>query len=146
MKKNSIVFADDHVQFLQGIIPIITKRDDIEIMEQAHDGMEAINIIRLIKPDIAVLDIQMPKINGFNVAQMIIREKLPTKIIFLTMYDDASLVKKGFELGIKGYVLKENAFSEIDNCLETVIAGGYYVSPQLASALFNITLPKIDVT
>lgn len=146
MKKNSIVFADDHVQFLQGIIPIINKRDDIEIMAQAHDGMAAMHFIRLNKPDIAVLDIQMPKMNGFNAAQMIIREKLPTKIIFLTMYDDESLVKKGFEMGIKGYVLKENAFSEIENCIETVIAGGYYVSPQLASALFNITLPKTDAT
>ncbi len=136
-KKLKILIADDHPLLLEGLFYMLNKREDFQIIGQAANGLEALKIVREIKPDIAILDIQMPKLDGFEVSKIIIQEKLPTKIIFLTMFKDVELIKKVIDLGIKGYVLKENAVNDIVNCIESVAEGKFFISPQVSDILLN---------
>ena len=136
-KKLKILIADDHPLLLEGLFYMLNKREDFQIIGQAANGLEALKVVREIKPDIAILDIQMPKLDGFEVSKIIIQEKLPTKIIFLTMFKDVELIKKVIDLGIKGYVLKENAVNDIVNCIESVAEGKFFISPQVSDILLN---------
>ena len=79
----------------------------------------------------------MPKLDGFDVAKIVLREKHTTKIIFLTMFKDPELIKKVVELGIKGFVLKENAINDIVNCIESVAGDKFFISPQVSDILFK---------
>lgn len=138
MKKIKIIIADDHPVFLQGLAAILNSEPSIEIMGQASNGEAALALIRKFNPDIAVLDVQMPEPDGFQVAEEVLRQNMPTAIIFLTMFKEESLIKKVFNLGIRGYVLKENAIGEIIQSIKTVYTGETYISPQISSVLLKI--------
>lgn len=135
--KLKIIIADDHPLLRQGLVFILNKNEDFKIVGQAADGQEALDLIRELKPDIAILDVQMPKLDGFEVAKIVLKEKLAAKIIFLTMFKDSELIKKVVELGIKGFVLKENAINDIVNCIESVAEDKFFISPQVSDILFK---------
>ena len=135
--KLKILNADDHPLLREGLFYILNKNENFKIIGQAADGQEALNLIRVQKPDIAILDVQMPKLDGFEVAKILIKEKLATKIIFLTMFKDVELIKKVFDLGVKGYVLKENAVNDIVTCIESVAENKFFISPQASDILFK---------
>jgi DNA-binding NarL/FixJ family response regulator len=125
-----VIIADDHPLLMQGLIYVLNKNESIKIIGEAEDGEKALTLIRNLKPDLAILDIQMPKIDGFEVAKTILKEKMLTKIIVLTMFKDEELINKVIELGIKGYVLKENAVIDILNCIKSVMDDKFFISPQ----------------
>ena len=135
--KLKIIVADDHPLLMQGLIYILQKNENFSIIGQALNGREALNLIRELKPDIAILDVQMPKMDGFEVTKLVMKEKLATKIIFLTMFKDEEFIKKVFDLGIKGYVLKENAINDIVNCIESVANDKFFISPQISDILLT---------
>ncbi|MBI5729853.1 MAG: response regulator transcription factor [Ignavibacteriales bacterium] len=135
--KLKILIADDHPLLRQGLLYIINKNENFNIVAEASDGQDALNLIREKKPDITILDVQMPKLDGFEVAKIIIKERLATKIIFLTMFKDVELIKKVFDLGIKGFVLKENAVNDIVNCIESVSEDKFFISPQASDILLK---------
>lgn len=130
--KIKIIIADDHPVYIQGLVSVLQKVNDIELLGQASDGNMAVNLIRKYKPDVAVLDIQMPEPDGFQIAQQVIAEGLQTHIVFLTMFKEEALIKKVFDIGVKGYVLKENAITDIVQAIRAVGADGTYISPQIA--------------
>lgn len=136
-KKIKLIVADDHPLLRQGLLFILNKNENFDIVGQASNGQEALDLIREHKPDIAILDIQMPKLDGFEVAKTVIKEKMEVEIIFLTMFKDAELIKKVIDLGIKGYVLKENAVNDIVNCIESVADGKFFISPQASDILIS---------
>lgn len=143
MKENiRIIIADDHPVFIQGLVSILRDEPSIEIIGQASDGSMALTLIQKFKPDIAVLDIQMPEPDGIEIAKLLSTQAVPTKIIFLTMFKEESLIRKVFDLGVQGYVLKENAIAEIIQSIKTVYSGQQYISPQIASVLFAIRSRK----
>ena len=111
MKK--IFVADDHPIFRKGLIEIISAENDLEIVGESSDGLSAVNIIIEKKPDIAVLDIQMPQMDGFSVLKKINETGADTKVIFLTMHKEEDVFEQAMDLGVKGYVLKESASEEI---------------------------------
>ena len=135
--KLKIIIADDHPLLRQGLVFILNKNEKFKVIGQAADGQEALDLIRELKPDIAILDVQMPKLDGFDVAKILLREKHAVKIIFLTMFKDPELIKKVVELGIKGFVLKENAINDIVNCIESVAEDKFFISPQVSDILFK---------
>ncbi len=135
--KIKILIADDHPLFSQGLAYVLNRVEKYYLIGQAKNGEEVLTLIDEHQPDVAVLDVQMPKKDGFEVAKYILREKLPTKIVFLTMFKEKEFVKKIFEMGIKGYVLKENAVTEIVNCIESVMQDEIYISPQVSKVLLN---------
>lgn len=135
--ETKILIADDHPVFLRGLAQIIREESDFNIVAEADDGKKALEKIKELKPDIVILDVSMPKLNGFEVARSLQVETNKPALIFLTAYKDEEMFNEAFDLGAKGYVLKSSALDDIINCIETVIKGEYCISPSLTSYLVN---------
>ncbi|MEP0007529.1 MAG: response regulator transcription factor [Balneola sp.] len=134
--KISIVIADDHALIRKGLKQVLDSEPNIETYE-AENGEQALEFIREQKPQIAILDIEMPKMSGFDVAKQVQNESINIDVIFLTMFKDESVFNKSMDIGVKGYVLKENTVSEIINCIHTVVKGSYYLSPEISDFLIK---------
>ena len=128
-----IIIADDHPVFLAGLRTVVESAADIEIVGQAADGEQALQMLQDLRPDIAVLDIGMPKIDGVGLLTEIDRQRLPVSVIFMTMYRERKLYDRGMELGLRGYVLKDSASSDLIEAIRTVVSGEKFVSPELLS-------------
>ncbi|PLX29173.1 MAG: DNA-binding response regulator [Ignavibacteria bacterium] len=128
----TIVIADDHPVFRHGLRDIIEAETSMHIVAEAGDGEAALQQIRQQQPTIAVLDLDMPKISGLDVAKLVFKEDLPTSVIILTIYDDEDLFDRAMDLGAMGYLIKETAVDDIVRGISTVAEGGYYVSPRLS--------------
>lgn len=135
--KITVIIADDHPLLIQGLVTILSQKQNIAVLGHAADGPAALTLIRSHKPNVAILDVQMPLMDGFKVAQTLINEGSVTKFILLTMFIEEAFVKKVFELGVKGYILKDNAVSDIVDCIESVAAGRIYLSPQVSDLLLR---------
>lgn len=133
--ETKILIADDHPVFLRGLSQIIREESRFNIVAEAGDGAKALEKIRELKPDIAILDVSMPKMNGFELARKLQAEQFKPELIFLTAYKDEEMFNEAFDLGAKGYVLKSSALDDIINCIETVVAGDYCISPVLTNFL-----------
>ncbi|MDQ3020302.1 MAG: response regulator transcription factor [Bacteroidota bacterium] len=134
-KKIQIIIADDHPIFRSGLKQIIEDEDDIEIIGEAADGEKALEIIKEKAPEIAILDVDMPKKTGFEVLKELNKMNSPVKVIFLTMYKEENLFDEAMDLGIKGYVLKESAADDICECIRLVANGNYAISPLISNFL-----------
>ena len=132
-----VVIADDHPVFRRGLRQIIEMEPHFEVAGEAEDGEAALATLIAIKPEIAVLDIDMPKLDGFALARAVREQKLPTAVIFLTMYKEEEFFNEAMDLGVKGYLLKDNAVTDIIGCIRAVTAGKYYITPAISSYLLN---------
>lgn len=130
----NILIADDHSLIRNGLKQVLEQQGGYSVWE-ADNGIDALGKIRQLKPDIAILDIEMPGMTGFDVAKKVYNEGLNLDIIFLTMFKDDALFNNAMRIGVKGYVLKENTVSEIEQCIKTVIAGKIYLSPAISELL-----------
>lgn len=135
-KKTKILIADDHSLIRNGLVQVLESNSELEIIE-AENGEKALSLIQSEKPDIAILDIEMPEMSGFEVAEKVKYQGLAIDLIFLTMLNDETMFNKAMDIGIKGYVLKENTVNEISNCVEKVLGGNYYISPSLSGYLIR---------
>ncbi len=132
-----ILIADDHPIVRQGLRTIIESAPDLTVIAEAGDGKEALQMLLQLKPQVAVLDIDMPLMDGFNVA-CVLREKEPDiEIIFLTVHREGSFLDKAMKVGAKGYVLKDSALADIVAGVRAVTSGHSYVSPAMTSYLLN---------
>ena len=136
-KKIRILIADDHPVFRSGLMKIIETDQEIEIIGQADNGDTALNKILELNPDIALLDIDMPKMTGIQVLKELKKRKINIKTIFLTVYSDESIFDEAMNIGILGYVLKDSAISDIIDCIKSVASGKYYITPSLSDFLAN---------
>lgn len=132
-----LLIADDHPLFLKGLREIIAEEPDWIVAAEAHDGQQAMDLIEQVRPDIAILDINMPHRDGLEVAEWVQENKLPVSIIILTMYDDELLFKRAAARGVRGYVLKESAIDDIVNAIESVAAGKTFASQKLTHSLLK---------
>jgi DNA-binding NarL/FixJ family response regulator len=132
-----VLIADDHPIFRQGLRSIIEAQRDLTVVAEASDGGQAIE--RLLDGDIAVavLDVSMPVKDGFAVAREARDRRLTAALVFLTMHKDEHYLNAALDLGVPGYVLKDNATTEIVDCVRAVAGGGEYVSPTLSSFLIR---------
>jgi DNA-binding NarL/FixJ family response regulator len=126
----SIIIADDHPLILKGLKEFLNEKK-FNVLASAKDGKEALALIRAHVPDIAILDIKMPHYTGLQIAEKCKIGKLPTKIILITFEKDQKVYDEAKSLGIYGYVLKEFALDEIENCISAVIKDKPYFSPDL---------------
>jgi two-component system nitrate/nitrite response regulator NarL len=129
-----ILIADDHPFTLQGTKSFVESYGH-NVIDTCSNGTSALNLIKLHEPDIAILDINMPGLDGLDVSKKVHESKLRTKIILLTMHKELSIYKKAMEYGIYGYILKEHAQTELEKCLEEVKAGNRYASIYLQDEL-----------
>lgn len=132
-----IVIADDHPVFRRGLQMVITSDPMLKVVGEASGGTEAISIIETLHPDVAVLDIDMPDKNGFDVVRRV--QTLPSvpKIVFLTMHQDEALFNGAFDLGVQGYLLKDSAVTDIIKSIKAVAAGEHFISSSLSTFLVN---------
>ncbi|MFT6049446.1 MAG: DNA-binding NarL/FixJ family response regulator [Patiriisocius sp.] len=134
MNKQTIITADDHPLLLKGLNDLLFEKN-YNIIGSAHNGQEAYNLIIDKKPNIAILDIQMPFMSGIEIARKCRIHAPETKVIFITLYKEKELYDQAQHLNINGYILKEFALEEIETCLEQVAKGEHYYSPKLQELL-----------
>jgi DNA-binding NarL/FixJ family response regulator len=138
MTENSritIIIVDDHPVMRSGLRHIIEADPACKIIGEAGNGEDALAMIEEKKPDVALLDITMPRMSGLQVAKIVQERGLSTKLAILTMNADELIFNEAMDLGVLGYVLKENAASEILNSIKTVAEGKYYISPSISGIL-----------
>ncbi len=132
-----VFIADDHPVFRSGLMFIIGRDAEINIVGEADNGEDAIARLQICGAEIAVLDIDMPRKDGFQVAQAIRQMNLPVEIIFLTMHKDERFFNSALDLGVKGFLIKESAVEEIIKCIKTVARGREHFSPAISSFLLK---------
>ncbi len=133
----TIVIADDHPIFLRGLRQIIEARENLEIIGEAGDGSSALTLIEDKEPDIAILDVNMPGMDGLVVAARIQKKNLPVRVIVLTMYGQEDIFRQALDFGVMGYVLKASAATDIVGCIQSVASGKRFVSPELSDYLIR---------
>jgi DNA-binding NarL/FixJ family response regulator len=127
MKRIRLLIADDHVMFAQGLVSLL--RDEFELLGTAGNGEELVEATLQLNPDVILVDISMPVLNGFDAVRRIRESGNEARIIFLTMHDDATLLSEAFRCGASGYILKQSAGEELANAIREVAHGNSYVSP-----------------
>lgn len=132
-----ILIADDHPIFCKGLRQVIESESSFKVIAEARDGVAALEQIELLKPDAAILDIHMPEMGGFDLVRAIHQKGLPVKLIFLTMYKDEETFNAAMDLGVKGYIVKDNAIADVINCLRAVAAGQLYITASISQYLLN---------
>jgi DNA-binding NarL/FixJ family response regulator len=135
--KVRVALADDHPIVLSGLRGIIQGEPDFELVGEAADGLLALEMIREQKPDIAVVDISMPELNGLSVAKRILQVAPSVQMIALTQHEDRAYVKQAFDAGFRGYVLKRSAADNLVHAIRAVFDAGLYVDPAVAHRMFD---------
>lgn len=132
-----IVIADDHPIVRQGLRQAIEADPQLKVVAEAGDGRTALDRIQELTPDVAVLDIDMPVMDGFAVAREVRDQKLSAAVIFLTIHREEDLFNESLDLGAQGYVLKDSAATDIVAGIKAVAAGQHYTSPAMTTHLVN---------
>ncbi|MBT8288408.1 MAG: response regulator transcription factor [Flavobacteriaceae bacterium] len=138
-----IIIADDHPLILKGLEDFLTEKS-YEVIGAAIDGKAALKLILKHEPDVAILDIRMPVMNGLEVAKMVIDQGLETKIVLITFEKDGTVLKQAQSLNVHGYILKEFALVEIENCLEALAEENTYFSPGLREHIESDRVIELD--
>jgi DNA-binding NarL/FixJ family response regulator len=141
-----LLLADDHAIFLQGLTRLLDAWPEAEIVAKAADGQEAWEQILLHRPDVAVVDIKMPLMNGIEIAEQVRARGLSTRVVVLTMHDEPALALEAEQAGVQGYVLKDDTFEELSQAIEKVVSGRQYMSPTVSESLHAFRLSSGGVT
>jgi len=137
-----IVIADDHEIVRQGVKNLVANESDMEICGEATIGRDAVDLVAKLKPDVAILDISMPGLNGIEAARQILKAQPKTKILMFTMHDAEQLVHEVFQAGAHGYLLKSDAGRHLIAAIRTVASGSHYFSSKLSEVIFESFLKK----
>ena len=132
-----VVIADDHPVVRRGLRQAIEADPRLKVVAETGDGEAALAQIQELQPAIAVVDVDMPRLDGFGVAREIRKKRLPVDIVFLTIHGEEDLFHAAMDLGSKGYLLKDSALTEIVTALRAVAEGNYYVTPSLTAHLLQ---------
>lgn len=132
-----VLIADDHHLVRQGIRALLEKAEDIDVVAEASDGQEAVMLVERLQPDVAVLDIAMPRLNGTQAIQKIQAAGIPTRMVVLSMYSDETLVQQALRLGAKGYLLKRSVTEELLLAIRAAHRGEMFLSSAVSGNLLN---------
>jgi DNA-binding NarL/FixJ family response regulator len=141
-----LLLADDHAIFLQGLTKLLDAWSEAKVVAEAADGQEAWELILGHKPDVAIVDIKMPRMSGIEIAEHVRARGLSTRIVLLTMHDEPALALEAEQAGVHGYVLKDNTFEELSKAIKTVASGRRYISPTVSEKLQAFRLDSGGVT
>lgn len=133
-----VIVADDHTLFRQGLVELLHSTKSAKVIGEARNGLEALNLIIHMQPDVAILDISMPNPDGIEIAREVHRGDLNTKIILLTMHKDPTLLSQALDTCASGYLLKDNTLEDLVYALKAVTSGGRFISPSLAENILKI--------
>jgi DNA-binding NarL/FixJ family response regulator len=132
-----ILIADDHPLMRKGLRLSVEEDPGLKVIGEASDGEAALSLLKKLQPDVALLDIEMPKLDGLGVAREVIKSGLTTKIIFLTLHSNQDLFRSAMDLGCKGYILKDSAVQEVVAGIHAVASGRPYISSAITADLLQ---------
>ena len=132
-----VLLADDHEMFLEGLRELLGKADGIELVGLARDGAEVVAAAERLQPDVVLMDMTMPRLNGIQATQKIAAGSSGTKVLVLSMHGDKNLIVESLKAGARGYVLKECSSQELCLAIQTVVNGQYYLTPAILSTLLG---------
>jgi DNA-binding NarL/FixJ family response regulator len=132
-----ILLADDHAIVRQGLRSLLEKEPDIKVVGGAEDGREAMQLVRQLRPDVVVMDITMPNLNGIDTTHKIVGEFPNIKVIALSIHSHKQFIAGMLRAGASGYILKECLFSEFVQAVRAVVAGGTYLSPKITDVVVS---------
>ena len=137
MNKIRVFLADNHLLLREGLKHILREESIIEIAGEADDGIEAVEKIEKLKPDIAILDISMPKMTGLDAARILLKHNKDIKIIILTRHDNEEYVRQAMNYGVCGYILKDSAGDDLIKAVNDVMKGNIYLSPRILTSMIR---------
>jgi DNA-binding NarL/FixJ family response regulator len=135
--KIRIVLADDHPIVLDGLRNLIRAEPDFALVGEAVSGLSALKIIREQRPDVAVLDISMPELNGILLSRRLAGEMPALRLLVLTLHEDRAYLNQALEAGVRGYVLKRSAVENLVQAIRAVMVGGLYIDPAIVGRVFE---------
>ncbi len=141
-----IVIADDHRIVREGLRHLLEKRTDFKVVAEAPDGESAVRLAKELSPDVVILDISMPGLNGIEATRRILAERPGVKVLALSMHSDRRFVIETLKAGASGYVLKDSAFDELARAIEVVMARGAFLSPAITEMVVRdyVTQAGVD--
>lgn len=131
-KKLTLVLADDHAIVRDGLRLLLERQQDMEVIGEAHDGEEAVSLACSLSPDVVVMDVSMPRVNGIEAMRRIRQECPNTRVLALTMHEDRTTLRQVLEAGASGYTLKRAAGEELVGAIRAVASSGVYLHPSVA--------------
>jgi DNA-binding NarL/FixJ family response regulator len=137
MAKYKILIADDHAMVRDGVKNLVKQNKDYVVVGEASTGKEALDQYESLKPDLLILDISMPDMNGMDVSKEILVHDPAANILILSMYDDEDYISRCLEFGVKGYVVKNESSSELDYAIKSILQGKNYFSRQAQDVIFK---------
>jgi DNA-binding NarL/FixJ family response regulator len=135
MKKIRLVLADDHPMIRAGFKTLLAQSNDFEIAGEAGSGQELLKVVDTVKPDVTLVDVHMPGMNGLEALEKLHTSFPDIKFVVLTMHDEREYVQKALKAGADGYLLKNIDREELENAIHTVFKGGKYFSPEITTVL-----------
>lgn len=137
MNKRKILLVDDHLIVREGLKLIFETEEDYEVIGEAEDGEKALVLIEQLKPDVILMDLSMPKMNGIEAIKDLNKKNNSIPVIILTTYDDDNLIKEGLSLGAKGYLFKDTTRERLIRTVESAIRGELLLQPEVSKNIFN---------
>ncbi len=134
-EKVRVVVGDDHPMFREGVVRALVSSGEIEVVAEAEDGLESLELIRTHRPQVALLDYRMPGMDGAEVAAAVIRDELPTRVLLVSAHDESAIVYKALQEGAAGFLPKESSRSELVSAVLKCAKGKDVLSPDLAAGL-----------
>lgn len=144
--KTKIILADDHSIMREGLRPLLEKEQDFSVVGEAENGRETINQVRELKPDVVIMDISMPDLNGIEATRQILNEFPAIKIVALSVHTDNQYVAQMIRAGAAGYLPKSSAFREIALAVRTVMNGKNYLSPKVVDSVVKYLQATSDAS
>lgn len=134
MRTTKVLIVENHAIVRQGLRALLSQVDDLEVIAEAVDGRDALRFVRTVKPDVILMDIRMPNLNGVDACRKILKDSPTTRIIALTLLSDPETVKSMFAAGAKGYLLKDTGMDQVTHAIRVVLSGKTYLSPELGGS------------